>query len=387
MSKSVCSGRGPGPGPRGAVLRSLRAATVLLCVALLTGHAGMQAAVAAAPDQARRAATGDRIVRPDAPGIYVVREGDTLWDISSMFLDQPWRWPDLWRVNPEIENPHLIYPGDSIRLRYVDGQPTLELSRGTAGRTVRLTPDDTVRLQPRVRATPLLNAIPTIDLEAIGPFLSSNRIVSEAELDDAAYVLQGESGRILVGAGDVLHARRMEAEVGDSRSVVRRAGVYRHPETKEVLGLEAEEIGVAQVTAMDGDIGTLLVTASRADIRVNDRLLPTEERAVASTFFPSAPERDIDGRMLAVLDGVTQIGQYSVVALSVGSREGIEVGNVLAIERQGELVRDRVAGDQVRIPSVRAGLLMVFRTFERLSYGIVLESALPLAVEDRVVNP
>ena len=169
--------------------------------------------------------------------------------------------------------------------------------------------------------------------------------------------------------------------------MVRRAGVYRHPETDEVLGLEAEEIGVAQVIAIDGDIGTLLVTSSRSEIRVSDRLLPTEERAVASTFFPSAPAREIDGLMLAVLDGVSQIGQYSVVALSVGSREGIEVGNVLAIERQGELVRDRVAGDEVRIPSVRAGLLMVFRTFERLSYGIVLESALPLAVEDRVVNP
>lgn len=376
MSKSVCRGRGSCADPFGAIVRALRPAAALLCILLLTG----QAATAAA-------ASGDRIVRPDAPGIYVVREGDTLWDISSMFLDQPWRWPDLWRVNPEIENPHLIFPGDSIRLRYVDGQPTLELSRGTAGRTVRLTPDDAVRLEPRVRATPLLNAIPTINLEAIGPFLSSNRIVSEAELEGAAYVLQGESGRILVGAGDLLHARRMDAEVGDSRSVVRRAGVYRHPDTNEVLGLEAEEIGVAQVTTMNDDIGTLLVTSSRSDIRIGDRLLPTEQRAVASTFFPSAPDREIEGRMLSVLDGVTQIGQLSVVALSVGSRDGIEVGNVLAIERQGELVRDRVAGDTVRIPSVRGGLLMVFRTFERLSYGIVLEAALPLAVEDRVVNP
>lgn len=376
MIKSLCSSRGSSPGGFGSVFRFLRPAAALMCIALLAG----QVVTAAA-------ASGDGVVRSDAPGIYVVRKGDTLWDISSMFLDQPWRWPDLWRVNPEIENPHLIYPGDSIRLRYVDGQPTLELSRGDAGRTVRLSPEDSDRLQPRVRATPLLNAIPTIDLEAIGPFLTSNRIVSEADLDGAGYVLQGESGRLLVGAGDVLHARRIDAGIGDSLSVLRRAGVYRHPDTNEVLGLEAEEIGVAQVTAVDGDIGTLSVTASRSEIRVTDRLLPTEQRAVSSTFFPSAPGVDVDAHMLAVLDGVTQIGQYSVVALSIGSSDGIEVGNVLAIERRGELVRDRIARDEVRVPSVRAGLLMVFRTFERLSYGIVLESALPLAVQDRVVSP
>ncbi|HSG88442.1 MAG TPA: LysM domain-containing protein [Pseudomonadales bacterium] len=326
-------------------------------------------------------------IRDDAPGTYIVQKGDTLWDIANTFLTQPWRWPDLWRVNPEIANPHLIYPGDTIRLRYVDGQPTLELSRGIGGRTMKLTPEDTVRLEPRVRATPLLSAIPTINLEAIGPFLSSNRIVTNAELEGAAYVVQGDSGRIILGAGDRLFARGVTSATGDSLSIVRRGGTYVDPDTGEVLGLEAEELGSGQLVSIEDDIGTLLVSASRSDIRIGDRLLPTEQRAVASTFFPSAPDEDVSGRMLAVLDGVTQVGQFSVVALSVGEEDGIEVGHVLAIRRQGPLVRDRIAGDVVRMPSSRAGLLMVFRTFERLSYGIVLEAAVPLAVLDEVTNP
>jgi hypothetical protein len=162
---------------------------------------------------ATAAIDGD-IIRSDAPEVHEVVEGDTLWDIADTFLVEPWRWPDLWRVNPEIRDPHLIYPGDRIRLRWVDGEPRLELSRGDAGRTVKLTPERTEKLEPRVRSKPLLDAIPTIDLEAIDPFLSANRIVTEATLDSAGYVLEGDSGRILVGAGDRLFARGIEAGIG-----------------------------------------------------------------------------------------------------------------------------------------------------------------------------
>ncbi|MEE4298870.1 MAG: LysM peptidoglycan-binding domain-containing protein [Pseudomonadales bacterium] len=327
------------------------------------------------------------VVRDDAPDRYIVQEGDTLWDISNVFLDQPWRWPDLWRVNPEIENPHLIYPGDVIRLRWVDGQPTLELARGPGARGVRLTPLDTERFEPRIRSTPLFSSIPTIDLEAIGPFLTANRVVSRETLDQAPYVVQGEAGRILVGANDQLYARGLEANVGDSFSILRSAGTFAHPDTGELLGLEAEEIGTAQVLATEGELSTLLVTASRADIRVGDRVVETEERAVNSNFFPSAPDRPVSGHMLAVIDGISQIGVYSAVAIDLGSRDGIAVGNVLAVRKAGPLVRDRIAKDVVRMPSSPGGLLMVFRVFEKVSYGIVLQSLQPLAVLDEVTNP
>jgi hypothetical protein len=327
------------------------------------------------------------LIRDGAPAVHVVAEGDTLWDIARLFLDEPWRWPEIWRVNPEIEDPHLIYPGDTIRLRWVDGQPTLQLARGAGGRSLRLSPSDRVLVEPRIRATPLLSNIPTIDLEAIGPFLSANRVVDPRDLDGAPYVVQGEAGRILVGANDQFYARGLEAVPGDSFSVLRAAGNFIDPDTGEVLGLEAEELGTAQVLASEGDVATMLVTASRADIRIGDRVLPAEERAVNSTFFPSAPEGDVSGRMLAVLDGVSQVGQYSIVAINLGDRDGIAVGNVLSVLKAGPLVRDRIARDVVQMPSTPAGLLMVFRVFEKVSYGIVLQSSQPLAVLDEVVDP
>jgi hypothetical protein len=335
---------------------------------------------------ATAAIEGD-IIRSDAPEVHEVVEGDTLWDIADTFLVEPWRWPDLWRVNPEIRDPHLIYPGDRIRLRWVDGEPRLELSRGDAGRTVKLTPERTEKLEPRVRSKPLLDAIPTIDLEAIDPFLSANRIVTEATLDSAGYVLEGDSGRILVGAGDRLFARGIEAGIGDVLAVVRRGDIYVDPDTGDQLGLEAEEIATARVLERDEEIATLLVVRSRSEIRIGDRLLPMEERSMATTFFPSAPENEVLGRILSVLDGVTQVGQFSVVAIGLGEQDGIEVGHVLGIDRQGPMVRDRIANETLRMPSRRAGLLMVFRTFDRLSYGIVLESEMPLSVGDEVTNP
>ena len=327
------------------------------------------------------------VIREGAPDVHVVSEGDTLWGIARLFLSEPWRWPEIWRVNPEIEDPHLIYPGDTIRLRWVDGQPTLQLARGPGGRSLRLTPNEQVRVEPRIRATPLLSNIPTIGLDAIGPFLSANRVVDLGVLEQAPYVVQGEAGRILVGANDQFYARGLRASVGDSFSVLRAAGNFIDPDTGEVLGLEAEELGTAQVLATDGDLATMQVTTSRADIRIGDRVLPAEERAVSSTFFPSAPDGDVNGRMLAVLDGVSQVGQYSIVAIDVGERDGIVVGNVLSVLKAGPLVRDRIARDIVQMPSTPAGLLMVFRVFEKVSYGIVLQSSQPLAVLDEVVDP
>ncbi len=327
-------------------------------------------------------------VRDNQPGIYVVQRGDTLWDIAQVFLDEPWRWPDLWEVNPEIENPHLIYPGDVVRLRWTDGQPGLVLERGEPSRTVRAVPDDTTRLQPRIRYEPLVSAIPSIDLEAVGPFLSSNRVVRPRELENAPYVVQGDSGRLLTGAGDRMYVRGRElGAVGDSYSVVRRAINLIDPDTGELLGLEAEEIGTARIISLSGDIATMSVTSSREDIRIGDRILPMETRALDPTFFPSAPQNSIRGRILKVLGGVSQVGSLSVVVLNVGDREGIEVGNVLSIHQQGAVVRDRERNEQIRLPSEEAGLMMVFRVFERVAYGIVLEARRPLAVLDEVRNP
>ena len=325
-------------------------------------------------------------LRPGHPDVYTVVKGDTLWDISGEFLSKPWLWPEIWQINPQIENPHLIYPGDQIALIYVDGQPRLQLRRGNAGRSYRMSPGDGVRLQPQIRSEPLESAIPAISLEAIQGFLVQNRIVSPSVLDAAPYIIQGESERLVVGAGDRVYVR---GELPDSEAftLVRKGDLYTDPETNEILGREATYIGLGNAVAQEDDIATMTLSSTREEVLIGDRVLPTEERKVDSTFFPSAPDVETRGEIVAVLGGVSQVGQYDVVVVNRGEREGLQVGNVLAIYQRGALARDRIANQTVRLPSERAGLLMVFRTFEKLSYGLVLVTERPLAVADEVRNP
>ena len=260
------------------------------------------------------------------------------------------------------------------------------LERGVAGRTFKLTPSDTVTLSPRIRATPLESAIPAIRLDAIQGFLVQNRVVDPEVLLDSPYVVQGESERLVLGGGDRLYVR---GNLPDSASfsIMRRGPVYIDPETDEVLGQEATYIGLGRTIAQADDIATMLLSTTRKEVQIGDLVLPTEERKVDSTFFPSAPERETDGQIISVFDGVTQVGTYDVVVLNRGEREGLEVGNVLAIYKRGALAHDRIANETIRLPSERAGLLMVFRTFEKLSYGLVLAAERPLSINDEVHNP
>jgi len=327
------------------------------------------------------------LLRADHPDAYTVKKGDTLWDISGRFLQKPWQWPELWRANPQVENPHLIFPGDTLRLVYIGTQPSLVVDRGDASRTYKASPSSgDYKMSPEIRATPLESSIPAINLEAIQGFLVQNRVVTPAVLDAAPYVIQGDSERLVVGGGDRLYVRGAMPE-SESYSFVRRGELYRDPVTNEVLGLEARYIGLGRVVATEADITTFFVTSSREEVQIGDRVLPTEERKVDSTFFPSAPSNQVDGQLIAVLGGVTQIGQYDVVVINRGERDGLVPGNVLAIYKRGALARDRIAKETVRLPSERAGILMVFRSFEKLSYGLVLATERPLAVNDEVKNP
>ncbi|WP_439860316.1 LysM peptidoglycan-binding domain-containing protein [Pseudomonas sp. MBLB4136] len=314
------------------------------------------------------------------PDRYTVVKGDTLWDISGRFLSQPWKWPEIWHANPQVENPHLIYPGDELSLVYVDGQPRLMLNRGESR--------GTIKLSPKVRVTPMAEAIPTIPLEAINSFLLSNRIVDNPEqFQSAPYVVAGNAERVVSGAGDRVYARGQFDENAPVYGIFRQGKTYIDPETQEFLGINADDIGGGEIVAEEGDIGTMTLTRSTQEVRLGDRLFPTEERAINSTFMPSEPSREVRGLILDVPRGVTQIGQFDVVTLNKGARDGLEVGNVLAVYKTGETVRDRVTGESVKIPDERAGLLMVFRTYDKLSYGLVLGATRQLAVLDKVRNP
>jgi nucleoid-associated protein YgaU len=314
------------------------------------------------------------VLREDYPDEYTVVKGDTLWDISSHFLKSPWLWPEIWHVNPQIENPHLIYPGDVIRLVYIDGQPRLVNSRYQ-------------KLSPQVRVVDDREAISTIPLDRINNFLSRSRVVDEGVLEAAPYVVSGEDKRLITGEGDRVYARgTFEADI-PAYGIYRKGQLYKDPKTGEVLGVEAIDIGSGRMRALDAEMATLALTRTTQEVRIGDRLLEEQERAIAATFYPSAPSTDIKGQIIAVEGGVTQVGRMSVVAINRGEREGMIVGNVLAILKTGGQVRDRIKGDLVNLPDERAGLLMVFRTFEKMSLALVLEADRPLATGDKVENP
>jgi len=325
-------------------------------------------------------------INAEHPKTYTVVKGDTLWDISARFLSKPWLWPEIWQINLQIENPHLIYPGDTISLVYVDGQPRLRLQRGLAGRTLKLKPAGTKSIRPEIREVPLELAIPTLRLDQIAGFLVQNRVVEPRVLEAAPYVVQGEAERLVLGAGDRLYVRGVLQD-NEAYSLVRRGPRYVDPQTGEVLGREATYIGLGRAVAQALRVATLNIVSTREEVRIGDRVLPTEERRVQANFFPSAPDSAVAGELISVFSGVTQVGQYDVVVINRGAREGLDNGHVLAIYKKGAAVRDMIANEMIQLPSERAGLLMVFRAFEKLSYALVMNSDRPLAVGDEIRNP
>ncbi|WP_185234153.1 LysM peptidoglycan-binding domain-containing protein [Teredinibacter franksiae] len=311
------------------------------------------------------------------PATHTVVKGDTLWDIAGSFLKNPWMWPEIWHVNAQISNPHLIYPGDLIRLIYMDGKPRLTLD--TSGRVFKLS--------PKARVLSQEEAIETIPLDAINAFLSRSRMVTDDQLEGAPYVLAGMDEHLIVGAGDRLYARGTFEEGSRVYGVYRRGESFVDPDTGEKLGVLAEDMGTAELMTSERDISTLKVVRSTEEIRAGDRMLRHEERAIESTFYPSAPESEVKGVILAVEKGLHQVGNLDVVVINRGEREGIAPGTVMAIYKRGGKIRDRVTGESVLLPDERAGVLMVFRVFDKVSLGLVLEAYRGISVSDYVQNP
>ncbi len=322
-------------------------------------------------------------LKPGHPEVYPVKEGDTLWDISSAFLSDPWLWPELWHVNPQIENPHLIYPGDLIKLVYINGKPSLTVERGP----MVFKKGDTIKLTPQIRSEPLGSVIPAIPLEHIQSFLVNNRVLTEEEIEASPYILAGDEQHIIMGLDDYMYARGDWSEPHDAYGIYRKGTAYIDPDTKEVLGFAALDLGMGRLDRIDEDIARFKITESKEDIRPGDRMIPTEERKVDSIFYPKSPDTEVSGYILHVFSGVRNVSQYDVVVLNLGERAGMKVGDVLAVHSQGEIVRDKITKEMVKLPAERRGILMVFRTFEKVSYGLVLRAEAPLKVMDMVKNP
>ena len=351
---------------------------------------------------------------PNAPDEYTVKRGDTLWAISGMFLKTPWRWPELWGMNLEdIRNPHRIYPGQQLYLDKSSGRAILRARQQAGGGG---TPG-TVRVSPRTRYESLADAsIPTLSPQAIEPFLSEALIVDEASFALAPRIVAAQEGRVLLSRGDRAYARGAYSSkeggkpLSDARGepvayrVFRNATPLKDPTTGEILGYEAQYLGKAElvrgestatVKDKDGKDSTELVPATidiliaKEEMRVGDRLAPEPPRELLS-YVPRAPASQIEGQIVSIYgSAVLYAAGNQVVVINRGARDGLERGHVMAIQRSGERLTDRTdsARTQIRLPNERNGLLMVFRTFEKLSYALILEVSEGVKVGDRFVNP
>ena len=326
-------------------------------------------------------------IRAGAPDRYTVKKGDTLWDISKHFLNDPWLWPEVWHINPAIRNPHLIYPGDVIALTWVDGKPVLTLEGAEAPPPPISRPGlPTVKLSPSAKESKLRRSINTIPKSAIAPFLSHPFVLTSANLNDIPYIASNYGDNVIAGKGKKVYARRLiDASVLEF-NVVRPGQKYVDPDTRKLLGYEAINLGKARLVKV-GDPSTLVVTHSYKEILDGDYLLPVEQEAVDINFFPRAPSRNVAGRIISVADGVQKVGQYHVVVINKGAQDGLEPGHVLEIHQQGKLVRQPYTSSLLKLPEERAGLLMIFKTYEGLSYGLVMEAFTDLAVYDYVYSP
>lgn len=377
-------------------------------------------------------------INPDHPEKYVVKKGDTLWAISAQFLTQPWRWPEIWKGNPQIANPHLIYPGDVISLSYESGEPYLTVTRGSGG----VVSGRNVKLSPEIRSDERDDVIPTIPIDAIRQFLIRPLVVTEGEMDAWPYVVSSYDQHLIASTGNKIYIRGLPEDVSKRRfSIYRKGTSYTNPNKKEkgVLGYEAIHVGDA-VLEKEGDPASAIITMANREVLAGDRLIAEPEDDLNTEFIPHQPNTEVEGAILSVVDGVSQIGTYQVVVLDVGNDDGVEIGTVLGIYQSGYTVQDKagsalkakqedekriefehedtsvvaealsniandirdskrafdkkfpgfanqnVKHEEVRLPEEYTGVLMIFRTFNNLSYALVMETSGPIHVYDTVRN-
>ena len=328
-------------------------------------------------------------VKESHPRKYTVKEGDTLWDISSMFLKDPWYWPEIWHKNQQVKNPHLIYPGDELTLIYVDGQPQMMLNKPThkVDSAEALLP--VVKLGPSIRREGLEASIATIPGDAIRQFLTKPRVVTKEELESAPYILASDDEHLILGQDHRIYVR---GEIDKERvrySVFRPGDKLIDPETNETLGYEAIYAGEAHISDYgDPAIGTLSFT--EREVLIGDRLLPMDKSKVSNLYFPRVPDKNVKGQIISLFDALFGIAKYQIAVINRGDRDGLEVGHLLETRRDGGIINDHYTmkgSNKIDLPDERSGLMMIFSTFDHVSYGLILESTRVIHNHDIVATP
>jgi LysM domain len=329
------------------------------------------------------------LLKPGAPMHYTVKRGDTLWGIASMYLKDPWLWPEVWIINPQIPNPHLIYPGDTLALAFgADGRPQIRVEQGGAA-----------RLEPALRSSALDTAIPTIPYSAIAAFLARPTIMSSEEISHAPYVLAFRDRHEIAGSNNEVYVRNLSAGENARFAVVHVATPLRDPDDGKVVGYEGIYTATALVQRPGDPAKAVLIDPARETLR-GDRLLSSDASATPINFALRAPAAPVRGRIIDVVGGIDLVGQFEVVVINRGKRHGLEPGNVLAVDQAGDVVHDLYRGGRnigstagiafapkVRLPDERSGTLLVFKVFDRVSYGLIVGASDTIHVADVVRNP
>ncbi len=327
-------------------------------------------------------------LKENAPDTYVVRGGDTLWDISGQFLESPWRWPEIWNLNrDQIKNPHWIYPGDVIALDKSGVNPRLRLLRdgvevangGAAGAE---------KYDPRIRAEALESgAIPSIRASDIEPFLSKPLFIQEGALENAPAVVASEDNRVIAGKGSIAYIEGLDGDKGRDWHIYRPGRLLRDPEDERVvLGYEAVYVGDAHVKRF-GNPATVDIVRSKFEINRGDRLINAEQETF-SAYVPHAPDKLIKARIVSAYNSVNEVAQNSIITINRGKKHGMEVGHVLAAYRDGLWVDSELEPrKKIKLPDERVGLIFVFRIFENVSYALVLQSTRQFNLGDVVQSP
>lgn len=341
------------------------------------------------------------LVGDDAPEVYKVVRGDTLWDISDRFLKEPWRWTEIWGYNPQVYNPHLIYPGDVLALEYVNGKPTLSLTR--KGKAIPFNSGEPglgaatpangaggsrTKLQPKIRSESLDAAIPTISSDSISQFLVHPRVVDDATIKSAPYVVANSDNRLISSIGSKIYVRGRMNRDQTSYGVFRKNKALKDPFNGAHLGFEMMHVADAKLLSV-GDPSTLGLTSNKMETIAGDVLLPLSSYTTTHRYTPRLPELRGEARIVSLVNAIAQTGRNQVVVLNVGENSSIQEGDVLAVETRGENIIDKGGKsnwENVQLPNQRTGVLMVFKTFDKVSYALVMESTRPLKVNDIVTG-
>ncbi len=313
---------------------------------------------------------------PDAPDRHIVVPGDTLWGIASMFLKDPYRWPEIWRLNKEdIKNPHRIYPGQVVILDRSGATPQLKIGK-------------LVKAEPRIYVDANAEAISAIPQNVIEPFLSQPLVVEANALADAPRIVALQGNHITVGNGDIVYVTRATAKGAKQWQVFRPGAPLVDPDDEtRILGYEAAYLGTARQTKA-GEPATFEITTAKQEIDRNDNLLPAPPLQIIN-YVPHAPARQVAGRIIRIYGGVGEGGKFSIVSVSRGAQDGLDVGSVLAVHRTGAEVAnlndDKM--ENYKLPEERYGLLFVFRVFDRVSYALIMNAPRPVMEGDTVRNP